>query len=349
MGGPRPERGGLYMSTQSRLFALALLFGGLAACGGDVRPRGMEDGGRTDAAADAGARCGPCLPLERCVADRCEPFAACSLEGACAASDEVCRSARCVPSSLDLDGDGTPAALDCDESAPDIHPGAAERCDGVDDDCDGTLDEGARETAWYPDSDGDGHGSGTPVVGCEAPEGYVSIDDDCADEDPDAFPGAPELCNTRDDDCDARVDEEGACPAGCRAALFGGHDDAFCVDARAFAAAQARCESVSMRLARVDSAEEASFMRSEASAAAMDRVWLGGRDDVAEGQWRWLDGDLFWSGAADGSAVGGLYTRWNSGEPNDYMGDEDCMEIFTNGLWNDQSCDTPRPSICERW
>src|SRR5262249_40223291 len=44
---------------------------------------------------------------------------------------------------LDLDGDGHPAAIDCDDASPLRFPGAAEACDLVDDDCDGLVDEGA--------------------------------------------------------------------------------------------------------------------------------------------------------------------------------------------------------------
>ena len=42
----------------------------------------------------------------------------------------------------DLDGDGTPACNDCDDTDPDVNPYAAEVCnDGVDDNCDGSADE----------------------------------------------------------------------------------------------------------------------------------------------------------------------------------------------------------------
>ena len=43
----------------------------------------------------------------------------------------------------DADGDGYPASADCDDGFAGAHPGADERCDLVDDDCDGTVDIGA--------------------------------------------------------------------------------------------------------------------------------------------------------------------------------------------------------------
>src|SRR5204863_159721 len=61
----------------------------------------------------------------------------------------------------DLDADGVPACLDCDDGDAQSFPGATERCDGVDDDCDGTVDEADAVDAstWYLDADADGWGS----------------------------------------------------------------------------------------------------------------------------------------------------------------------------------------------
>lgn len=40
----------------------------------------------------------------------------------------------------DLDGDGSPASVDCDDQDPEIFPGALERCDGLDNNCDAIVD-----------------------------------------------------------------------------------------------------------------------------------------------------------------------------------------------------------------
>ena len=107
----------------------------------------------------------------------------------------------------DADGDGTPSANDCDDADASVHPGAEEACNGVDDDCDGEIDEGVR-TTFFLDADGDGHGdAGQPVEACEPPAGTVTDDTDCDDADPEVSPSASEICNGIDDDCDSLVDD----------------------------------------------------------------------------------------------------------------------------------------------
>ena len=108
----------------------------------------------------------------------------------------------------DGDGDGYYAWEDCDDADPDLSPGEAELCDGIDNDCDGHVDETI--PTWYPDADGDGYGAGTGTASCASPAGYSATDDDCDDGDANLNPGEVETCNAVDDDCDGSTDEAGA-------------------------------------------------------------------------------------------------------------------------------------------
>jgi len=87
----------------------------------------------------------------------------------------------------------------------------AESCDGLDNDCDTLTDEGALLT-FFADADEDGYGDVEQTIqDCTAPEGYVADSGDCDDSMDDSFPGASELCDGLDNDCDDVVDESGAC------------------------------------------------------------------------------------------------------------------------------------------
>lgn len=89
-----------------------------------------------------------------------------------------------------------------------------ETCNGLDDDCDGVVDNGTTHT-YFADADGDSAGaSGSTTEACLAPAGYVEIAGDCDDSDPDRGPFAFEACDGLDTNCDGRVDEGCACRNG---------------------------------------------------------------------------------------------------------------------------------------
>jgi hypothetical protein len=100
---------------------------------------------------------------------------------------------------------------DCDDEDALVHPGVAELCNGIDDDCDGLVDfdDDLTTPTWYGDADGDGYGLDTVVkvvAGCEPPKGYAAAPGDCDDRDPAVNPDGQEVCNGYDDDCDQLVD-----------------------------------------------------------------------------------------------------------------------------------------------
>ena len=108
----------------------------------------------------------------------------------------------------DEDGDGFPASEDCNDGQVAVNPGAAEVCDGVDNDCDGSVDEDVTDTFWL-DSDGDGYGD--PLVSTEAcapPADHVPNADDCDDSDALMSPGNTEVCDGIDNNCDGITDED---------------------------------------------------------------------------------------------------------------------------------------------
>ena len=104
----------------------------------------------------------------------------------------------------DADGDGyTPRTGDCDDSNPDINPGATEICNDRDDNCNGLVDDNAAPVPWYYDTDHDGHGDASlSLLACEQPEDYVREGDDCDDTNALIHPGAAEHCEPGDEDCD---------------------------------------------------------------------------------------------------------------------------------------------------
>lgn len=98
---------------------------------------------------------------------------------------------------------------DCDDGNPTVHPNAAERCNGIDDDCDDVADNNALDArTWFADGDSDGHGNAREtVIECDMPDGYAASDNDCNDQDANISPSATEQCNGIDDNCVDGTDE----------------------------------------------------------------------------------------------------------------------------------------------
>ena len=126
---------------------------------------------------------------------------------ACNGIDDDCDGAAGADE-VDADADGFMICDgDCDDADGAVYPGAVEVCNTIDDNCDGTVDEGVT-TTFYADADGDTYGDlNTTIEDCAAPSGYVADSTDCDDADAAVYPGAVEVCNAIDDNCDGTVDE----------------------------------------------------------------------------------------------------------------------------------------------
>jgi formylglycine-generating enzyme required for sulfatase activity len=144
----------------------------------------------------------------------------------------------CLSPRDDRDGDGAQASLDCNENDDTLYPGATEACDGIDQNCDGRVDNAA-------DADGDGfdachdcndeffgiHPGAQDLLGdgidadCDGKDGtdadadgFVAATvggDDCNDLDKLIYPGAPERCNGLDDDCSGEADDSATLDWSC--------------------------------------------------------------------------------------------------------------------------------------
>ncbi len=110
---------------------------------------------------------------------------------------------------VDADGDGFAEDVDCDDADPLVHPDGNESCNGVDDDCNGEVDDDASDALiWFADADGDGFGDDAlEVEACTVPVGHSGVGGDCDDADPAYHPGAaePDCTDPADYNCDGSV------------------------------------------------------------------------------------------------------------------------------------------------
>lgn len=190
---------------------------------------------------------------------------------------------------------------DCDDGNSSVYPGAPEICDGVDNNCDGNIDEGVT-TTFYRDFDEDGYGDPNDTSeACSAPVGYVSDNTDCDDSNPAVHPGATEICNGIDDNCDGVIDED--CPP---VACYNGHSYMITSAALSWTDAEAEAVAKGGHLVTVNDAAEQAFLNSTFLQGffAARPLWIGFTDQANDGTFLWSNGEPV------------TYTNWAPGEPN---------------------------------
>jgi len=128
--------------------------------------------------------------------------------------------------------------------------------------------------------------------------------------------------------------------SSCTLKTFNGHSYWFCNNHRSWSTARSKCQAQGLEHVRINDAGENTFVKANIDSD----TWIGANDQATEGVWIWArGGDQFWSGGSGGSAVGGLYSNWGTGEP----GIQDCGQMVTSGRWQDDSCGETEEYICE--
>jgi hypothetical protein len=104
---------------------------------------------------------------------------------------------------------------DCDDARIDVRSKQLEICDGIDNNCDGKTDEKENAVDWYKDNDGDGFGGKSVAEkSCQPVSGASLLSTDCDDSHASRHPGATELCDSIDNNCDGETDNSELC-ASC--------------------------------------------------------------------------------------------------------------------------------------
>lgn len=98
---------------------------------------------------------------------------------------------------------------DCNDANSTIHPNATEICNGIDENCNGTADDGLVFVTYYFDSDLDTYGDplNSQSTCNGAPLGYITNGTDCNDAAASIHPGATEICNGIDENCNGTADD----------------------------------------------------------------------------------------------------------------------------------------------
>lgn len=218
----------------------------------------------------------------------------------------------------DADSDGDCDDVDCEPDDATIGPSVVEICDEIDNNCDGEIDEGVVVT-YYIDADFDGFGDpSAPRTACTEPVGYTSNSGDCNDDEVDAYPGSPEVCDNIDNDCNNLIDDDAPFSTWYR----DGDDDGFgdpdeteftCFPSEGFVGDGTDC----------DDANGTTFPGSDESCNSVDDDCDGDVDEYGA-----IDGTIYYQDADDDGYGGrGIVLSSCDGAPDGYVLDAtDCND-----------------------
>lgn len=167
-------------------------------------------------------------------------------------------------------------------------------------------------------------------------DGYAGCGQDCDDDDPATHPGAPEVCDLADNNCNGVWDDDPVCPPCVNLPAAGGGTLAYCILPKTPEEAELDCVAQGGHLASIHSAAQQSEIASKALQIANDGWIIGMNDITSEGTYVWTDG------------TPNDYAGWGPGEPNDTLMNEDCSQLTTDAgmSWNDIWCGSALRYIC---
>jgi hypothetical protein len=136
----------------------------------------------------------------------------------------------------------------------------------------------------------------------------------------------------------------------CSCATLSGHGYWFCRNALNWLDAEAYCETQSMHLVSIDTQAENDFLGRTGATFSVFALngfaFIGANDQAVAGEWRWVDGTLFWQGGSAGVAVADKFSQWAASSPSD-SGIQQCAGLLDTGEWQVRSCTAVVPFICE--
>lgn len=156
-------------------------------------------------------------------------------------------------------------------------------------------------------------------------------------------------CDSDEDNgCEHEIAVDGPCVADpdCVMQSYDTHEYYFCSTESSWSAARVTCQSYTYGdLVSISSDDENDFIESNLT----DNAWIGARDTLVEGLWRWDSSSIpFWRGVAAGSVQLDQYQNWSEAQPDDTAANENCAEISSSdGTWSDSDCIAELAFVCE--